>query len=87
MSVNAGTSHGERLETHNESNVEVHAPELGDNQADTSFVEVCLAVVQEYRKSRCSRGDAMGRLFTLGNDERGCVRPELVEHVEPLEPV
>jgi hypothetical protein len=43
--------------------------------------KTCLGVVQEYRQSRCTKGDAMGRLFTLVNDERGRVRPELVEHV------
>jgi hypothetical protein len=70
MSVNAETSHGERPETHDEPNVEVHASEWGDDQADTRFAEMCLAVVQEYRESRCSGGDTTVRLFTLGNDER-----------------
>jgi hypothetical protein len=48
------------------------APQLSQLvDTDARFTDACLAVLQDYRESKCSKGEAMGRLLTLVNNERG----------------
>jgi hypothetical protein len=57
------------------------------NAVDTRLAESCLGVVQDYRDSRCTKAEAMGRLLTVVNEERGRARPELAEYIMASLPV